>query len=174
MAYGHRAWRNVSLVEITFGVFGLRNQLFLYILINPQFWRDAIITHFVLGMCLWGMVDEMVMGESIQFLIPNKWIMFGCSFNILLLKPNTPLVYVIYDGTSPHFVTEMTYSSQVLHRLRDAQLVEIFDAQVDDKVMFFFVAVLHFHLLLNATFYFFGVHSPCSWCSLSGLKCLNL
>ena len=120
------------------------------------------------------MVDEMVMGESILFLILNKLVMFGCSFNILLLKPNTPLVYVICNGTPPHFVTEMAYSSQVLHRLRDAQLVEIFDAQVDDKVMFFFVAVLHFHLLLNATFYFFGVHSPCSWCSLSGLKCLNL
>jgi len=155
MAYGHRAWRNVSLLEITFGVFGLRNQLFLYILINPQFWRDAIITHFVLGMCLWGMVDEMVMDESIQFLIPNKWIMFGCSFNILLLKWSTPLVCVICDDTPPHFVTEMAYSSQVLHRLRDAQLVEIFDAQVDDKVMFIFVAVLHLNLLLNATCYFF-------------------
>ena len=97
----------------------------------------------------------MVMGESILFLILNKLVMFGCSFNILLLKPNTPLVYVICNGTPPHFVTEMAYSSQVLHRLRDAQLVEIFDAQVDDKVVFIFVAVLHLNLLLNATCYFF-------------------
>jgi len=33
MAYGHRAWRNVSLLEISYGVFGLRNQLFLPFLI---------------------------------------------------------------------------------------------------------------------------------------------
>ena len=104
----------------------------------------------------------MVMGESILFLILNKLIMFGCSFNILLLKTNTPLVYVIYDydGTSPHFVTEMAYSSQVLHRLRDAQLVEIFDAQVDDKVMFFFVAVLHFTCYLMPLSTFLGFILP--------------
>jgi len=106
------------------------------------------------------MVDEMVMGESILFLILNKLVMFGCSFNILLLKPNTPLVYVICNGTPPHFVTEMAYSSQVLHRLRDAQLVEIFDAQVDDKVMLIFVAVLHFTCYLMPLSTFLGFILP--------------
>lgn len=88
------------------------------------------------------------------------------SFNILLLKPKIPLVYIIRVGTSPHFVTEITYFSQVLHRLKDAQLVEIFDAQVDDKVTVFFLAVLHFsrYLMLLSTFSQFILSVPGTSC----------
>jgi hypothetical protein len=53
----------------------------------------------------------------------------------------------------------MNYSSQVLHRLRDAQLVEIFDAQVDDKVMFTILAVLNFTCYLMQLSTFLGSFS---------------
>lgn len=85
--------------------------------------------------------------NQFDFSCQTSGVCLDSSFNILLLKPNIQLVYIVCVGTSPPFVTEITYFSQVLHRLRDAQLVEIFYAQVDDKVMVFFLAVLHFHAI---------------------------
>jgi general transcription factor 3C polypeptide 1 len=59
------------------------------------------------------------------------------------------LAYFIYTFRFPSLWSVLRFFLlQVLHRLRDAQLVEEFDAKIDDKVMLMFPHIYSYFKLL--------------------------